>query len=328
MRVVVIGASGHVGGYLIPRLVAAGHEVVAISRGLREPYRPHRAWDSVQRLTVDREAEDAAGTFGPLVAGLGADVVIDMVCFTAASASQLVEAIRGRVPLLLSCGTIWTHGRAVEVPILEHEAQNAFGDYGTGKAEIEQLLLAESRRPGGLRSVVLHPGHITGPGWAMINPVGNLDLSVWQKLAAGDEVVIPNDGLETVHHVHADDVAQGFMLALERQAQAVGESFHLVSPRAVTLRGFADEAAGWFGHEARLRFAPFEEFRAQTSAEHAAASWEHITRSHSVSIEKAKRMLGYAPRYSSLAAVAEGLQWLIDDGQVDVGRRALAFNPH
>ena len=39
-RVVVIGATGHVGTYLVPRLVRAGHEVVALSRGEREPYRP------------------------------------------------------------------------------------------------------------------------------------------------------------------------------------------------------------------------------------------------------------------------------------------------
>ena len=36
MRVVVIGGSGHVGTYLIPRLVAAGHEVVNVSRGQRD----------------------------------------------------------------------------------------------------------------------------------------------------------------------------------------------------------------------------------------------------------------------------------------------------
>jgi len=29
MRMVVIGATGHIGTYLVPRLVAAGHEVVA-----------------------------------------------------------------------------------------------------------------------------------------------------------------------------------------------------------------------------------------------------------------------------------------------------------
>ncbi|MFZ0215941.1 MAG: NAD-dependent epimerase/dehydratase family protein, partial [Candidatus Dormiibacterota bacterium] len=34
-RIVVIGATGHVGTYLVPRLVRAGHEVLALSRGTR-----------------------------------------------------------------------------------------------------------------------------------------------------------------------------------------------------------------------------------------------------------------------------------------------------
>ena len=67
MRVVIIGGSGHVGTYLVPRLVAAGHAVIAISRGRREPYQPHAAWQSVQQIVADRDAEEAAGTFGARV---------------------------------------------------------------------------------------------------------------------------------------------------------------------------------------------------------------------------------------------------------------------
>jgi nucleoside-diphosphate-sugar epimerase len=64
MRVVVIGGSGHVGTFLVPRLVEAGHGVVSISRGQREPYQVHPAWQSVEQVTLDREAEEAEGTFG------------------------------------------------------------------------------------------------------------------------------------------------------------------------------------------------------------------------------------------------------------------------
>ena len=38
MRVIVVGATGHIGSFLVPRLVAEGHEVIAISRGERKPY--------------------------------------------------------------------------------------------------------------------------------------------------------------------------------------------------------------------------------------------------------------------------------------------------
>jgi hypothetical protein len=37
---------------------------------------------------------------------------------------------------------------------------------------------------------------------------------VFEKLANGEELQIPNFGLETVHHVHADDVAQAFECAI------------------------------------------------------------------------------------------------------------------
>lgn len=322
MRVVVVGATGHVGGYLVPRLVAAGHEIVAISRGQREPYRAHPAWSQVTRVVADRDAEDAAGTFAGRLADLDPDVVIDMVCFTPESAQQLVEGLRGRIELLLHCGTIWVHGHSAEVPVTEDAVRRPFGDYGVGKAAIEELLLHETRS-GGVRSAVLHPGHISGPGWPVIGPTGNTDLDVWSDLAAGRTVTLPNFGLETVHHVHPDDVAQAFQLALQRQSAAVGESFHVVSERAISLRGFAEAVARWFGREADLRFLPYEEFARNTTPEHAQTTWEHISRSPSASIDKARRLLGYAPGWTSLEAVAESVQWLQRNGQVDLGPHEL-----
>ena len=90
----MIGATGHVGTYLVPRLVRAGHEVVALSRGEREPYVPASEWRGVERVVVDREAEDAAGVFGERIAALAPDAVVDMLCFTPESARALVEALR------------------------------------------------------------------------------------------------------------------------------------------------------------------------------------------------------------------------------------------
>jgi nucleoside-diphosphate-sugar epimerase len=84
-RVVVIGATGHIGTYLVPRLVRAGHEVIALSRGTRDPYHQAPEWQSVQRIAGDRHTEDAAGSSGERVAGLRPDAVVDLLCFTAAS---------------------------------------------------------------------------------------------------------------------------------------------------------------------------------------------------------------------------------------------------
>jgi uncharacterized protein YbjT (DUF2867 family) len=53
MKVVVIGGTGHVGTYMIPQLVALGHEVTVVSRGQRSPYQDHPAWQSVQMVQMD-----------------------------------------------------------------------------------------------------------------------------------------------------------------------------------------------------------------------------------------------------------------------------------
>ena len=121
-RVVIIGGSGHVGTYLVPRLVGAGFEVINVSRGERKPYRPHGAWSTVQTVIIDREAADAAGAFGTQIAELQPDIVIDMICFTLESAQQLVEGLRGQVQHFLHCGTIWIHGASVVVPTTEDAA--------------------------------------------------------------------------------------------------------------------------------------------------------------------------------------------------------------
>jgi nucleoside-diphosphate-sugar epimerase len=320
-RVVVIGATGHVGTYLVPRLVRAGWEVVALSRGEREPYQPAPEWRAVQRVTVDREAQDAAGSFGERVAALGADAVIDMICFTPESAHQLVDALRPTRPLLVHCGTIWVHGPASRVPVTEDEPRTAYGEYGTGKAQIEALLRRETIA-GGVPSVVLHPGHISGPGWPVITPAGNLDPDVWRRLAAGAPLALPDLGLGVLHHVHADDVAQAFERALARPA-AIGSSFHVVSEQAMTLRGLATGVAAWFGREPVLELVDWPEFERRVGAEHAGTTRAHVARSIAASIERARAVLGYAPRFSSLDALREALRWLAANGHVDVDGQAV-----
>jgi nucleoside-diphosphate-sugar epimerase len=317
-KVVLIGGSGHVGSYLVPRLVAAGHEVMNVARGMREPYRPDAAWKSVETVVLDRAAEERSGGFGARIAALEPDIVIDMICFTLASAKQLVSALRGRISHFLHCGTIWVHGHAVAVPTSEAAPRHPFGEYGIQKAAIEAFLLGEARRDG-FPATVVHPGHIVGPGWAPLNPAGHFNPAVFTTLARGEALALPNFGLETVHHVHADDVAQLFMLAIANWGAAVGEAFHAVSPQAVTLRGYAEAVADWFGQEARLTFLPFDAWKADRTPEEATATWEHIARSPSCSIAKAERLLGYRPRYSSLAAVQESVSWLIAEGLVEAG---------
>jgi nucleoside-diphosphate-sugar epimerase len=203
VRVVVIGGTGHIGSYLVPRLVRAGHEVVSISRGQSQPYLADDGWAAVKQLELDKDAEEQRGTFGERVAGLRPDAVVDLLCYTMDSATQLAAALRGSPAYLLHCGTIWVLGPATAVPV------------------------------------------------------------------------------------------------------------------PLTMRGFAAAAAAWFGQEARLRYEPWETWRQQHDPEDVEHTRNHLRHSPCISMAKAARLLGYAPRYSSLDALHEAVTWLAEHGQIE-----------
>ncbi len=315
MKIVVIGGSGHIGSYLIPRLVEMGYETVNITRGKNKPYSSHPSWQSVQQVNMDRAREEAEGKFTEKVAALRPDIVMDLFCFTPDSARSMVEGLRGRIQHYISCGTIWVHGPGVVVPTTEDQARAPFGDYGIQKAAMEAYLLNEARLHG-FPATVLHPGHIVGQGWPPLNPAGHFNPEAFEKIGNGEELILPNLGLETVHHVHADDVAQAFIKAMTHWRSSIGEAFHVTSPAALTLRGYAERMSAWFGLKSNLGFLPWEEWRKTVSEEDALYTWDHIAHSPSLNISKAVKFLEYQPRYSSIEAVYESVRWLMDNGVI------------
>ena len=92
----------------------------------------------------------------------------------------------------------------------------------------------------------------------------------------------------------------------------------MVSAAALTLRGYAESVSAWFGKKAGLRFLPWDEWRKTVSKEEAEATWDHIAHSPNCSIAKARRFLDYQPRYGSLEAVYESLNWLVERGVIKV----------
>jgi nucleoside-diphosphate-sugar epimerase len=310
MRVTIIGGTGHIGSYLVPRLVGSGYDVTVIARGTRQPYFPDDHWSRVNRIFADRVAGEQDGSWAHLIRRLETEAIIDLTCFKLESARCLTEALAGdRSPFLLHCGTIWVYGRMAEVTD-EEAPRLPLETYGREKAAIEEYLLTIGQRDG-FPATVLHPGHIVGRGWWPLNPQGNFNPEVFAKLAAGEKLFLPEDGSATVHHVHADDVAQAFQLALGKPAASIYQSFNITSPQAMTLRSYATAMANGHDREPCLEFLSYDAWEQSLSPADREQSRRHLAHNSQVSIEKAKRILGYEPRYSSSDAVAEAVQWLM-----------------
>jgi len=198
---------------------------------------------------------------------------------------------------------------------VESDPVSPIDDYGRGKAESEKWLMRESRLSG-FPATCFRPGHIVGEGWVPTNPQGNSSPEVFSLIAQGKELTLPNLGNETLHHVHAVDVAQWIILAIENRVASVGEIFNTVSAQAITLRGYAEAVYRWFQKDPYITFKPFEDWVKGLDDAYAENSYGHVVRSSSHSIEKSRQRLGYHPRYSSLEAIYESLQALVADGKI------------
>jgi nucleoside-diphosphate-sugar epimerase len=308
MRVVVIGGTGHIGTYLVPSLVRAGHDVVVLSRGRRHAYSPDASWRDVEMVTCDRAVEEQDGRFGTRVAGLRPDAVVDLTCFTEDQARQLVEALDGQH--IVQTGSVWSYGASEVVPTTEDAPRFPYGAYGIAKLAVERYLTGQDR----VRASVVHPGHISGPGWLPIGPAGNLDPDVIRSLRADGSCLLPDRGGETVHHVHAEDVADLHQACLEQPDAAAGQSFNSVCTQALTLRGYAGLVARHFGHEPRLTFVPWDEFVARVGPAYGETTLDHIGRAPLFSMEKARAVLGFMPKHSVTDTVLEAIDaWVAAD---------------
>jgi nucleoside-diphosphate-sugar epimerase len=179
------------------------------------------------------------------------------------------------------------------------------GDYGIRKAEIESFLLGTAQE--GFPATILHPGHITGPGWTPINPAGNLDVKVFGRLEQGMTVALPFPGTATLQHVHADDVAQTFELAIAKRDASIGEAFHVAAAEPVTLIDYAHAVASWCDRDAMIDLMPWDEWRLTVSQRDAELTHDHLVHSPHASIAKASKILGFKPRYSAVDAVRNAL---------------------
>ena len=314
MKVVVIGGSGHIGTYLVPKLVREKHQVIMVSRGKSEPYIKDWTWEKAELVKLDRSNDL---DFSSKIAEMNADVVIDLICFKLDEVKEMVATLKETdLSHYLYCSTIWTHGRTETIPVDPNGEKHPLDEYGSQKYESEKYLKQENP-VNGFPATMISPGQICGPGWSIISPLGYGDDSVFQTIADGKEIKLPNLGMETLHPVHAEDVAQMFVDAMNNRTQALGQNFHAVSQDSLTLYGYAMAMYRYFGQEPKIDFLPWNKWRDYVGSERQAnIAYYHLARSGYYSIENARKLIGYAPRYTATQVVEASVQSYRERGVV------------
>lgn len=317
MKAVVIGGCGHIGTYLVPMLVDAGFEVTSITRGSSKPYAYDPAWNKVQAVHMDRSKEP---DFAQKVSSMKPDIVIDLINFRLEDTISMASALKkSTCSHYLYCSSCWAHGRAETLPLNPDDLKKEpLDEYGKDKLASETYLKDLYRREG-FPSTIIMPGQISGPGWTIINPWANKTILPFQKIADGEEIILPHFGMETLHHVHGYDVAQCFFKAVTHRNQAIGEAFDAVSGGSITLYGYAKLMYDFFGREPRISFAPWKEWCEYVGdPTECEDTYYHIARSGFFSTAKEEKLLEYQPRYTNVDTIKIAVQSYVDRGLVRV----------
>ena len=317
MKVIVIGAAGHIGTYLVPMLVNAGYDTIAITRKMTPPYEDAPAWHIVKRELLDRVN---TLDFIQKLKAMEPDIIVDLVNFNITDTPKIVDGFRHtNLSHYLYYSSCWAHGMAETIPFNPDDIRKEpIDDYGKDKFASE-MYLKDQFRQNGFPATVIMPGQISGPGWTIINPWGNTSMRVFQDIADGKEIALPNFGQEILHPVHGFDVAQVFFNAITHRNQAIGETFDAESATHITLYGFAKHMYAYFGQEAKIKFLPWPEWcKYEGNQKECDHTYYHIARSGVFSIEKARRLLQYQPKYTCIETIDLAVKSYIDRGLISV----------
>ncbi len=317
MRILVVGGTGHIGSYLVPRLLMGGHQVMVLARNpVPQHADPRLLWGSVEWIVADREQEERDGCWEARMRAVEAEVVVDITAQTPSQCQSMYRAFNGRLQHYLFTGTIWAYGPCERIPYEEHFPRKPICSYGCQNAASEAWLLRQYRTDG-FPATIIHPGHISGRRWLPIDPQGSRNgIGVYRKLATGQPVQLADNGLATLHHVHADDLAQLYEAAILNRERALGEAFNGVAPYAMSLLGCTRACAAFFGREAMVEFVPLAKMADFEGAESATIIASHAIMSPCCSIEKGRRLLDYRPRYTTERIYAECIEYLLECGQL------------
>jgi nucleoside-diphosphate-sugar epimerase len=319
----ITGATGFVGGHLAEACAARGFAVRALVR----PGSDTALLEQGGVRVVRGDLQDAS-SLPPAVEG------IDVVFHCAAKVGDwgpvddyrrvnveglrnLLEACRGRsLRRFVHFSTLGVyaarhhHGTEETEPLPPRHIDG----YTQSKVETEQLALRYHREHG-LPVVVLRPGFIYGPRDRTVLP------KLVENLRNG-KVRYLGSGKQALNTIYVANLVEAALLAMEKDA-AVGQIYNLTDGEYVSKRRFIGGIADGLGVPAPTRSVPlwfarlvayFLERGARKRNDPqppklTQARLKFLGLNLDFSIAKAKRELGYVPRWSFDQGIAETLAW-------------------
>lgn len=257
MKVLVTGADGFVGGWMIRELLRTGHHVVGATRIGAGPPRDLAEGERLRVQWVDFDLMSAESVSG--LADISTDAVIHLAAVAsgadarkdpgyawsvnAAGTARVAEAF-GRVraegrgdPLLLVVSTGEVYGQGQGRPSLETDPLEPASPYAASKVGAEVAAGEVSRRTG-LRTMIARAFPHTGPGQSDKYVIPALALRLRTAKRIGAPVINVGNMAPVRDLLDVRDVVRAYRLLLERGTP--GGVYNVASGRGQSLEDLVE----------------------------------------------------------------------------------------
>ena len=312
-KVIVTGGAGFIGSNLVERLLKDGAEEILIiddfSTGKKE-----NLHDSSKVHLVESKLEDINDLESQfkgydfcfhLAAGVGVQYIMDNLSdslLTNIQGTHIVfEACKeNNIPVLIT-STSEIYGTSKEES-WDEETKSLIGpttklrwSYAVSKMIDEFLALSEFEA-GNLKPIIVRLFNTIGPN--QVSDYGMVVPRFVESALKDEDLVIHGDGSQTRSFTWVGDVVDGLLRSGLHEA-AIGQEFNLAGGWEISTRRLAEKINSLAGNKAGIQFV-------------SRRKWDSKKRV-SASVEKARKLIGYAPEADFDWGLAQTVQWFRDN---------------
>jgi nucleoside-diphosphate-sugar epimerase len=317
MHVVITGGSGFLGINLTRFLLAKGHTVTCVDIS------PFDYEDCARAITfVKADIRDKAAL---LQAFAGADVVVhtaaalplyskeDIYSTDIVGSGNVAEAaFANNVQRLVHISSTAVYGIPDHHPLVETDALVGVGPYGEAKIEAERI--CEAFRAKGMCVPVIRPKSFIGPERLGVFAM----LYDWAHTGHNFPVLGSGDNL--YQYLDVEDLCGAIYLTMTLDPKIANDTFNIGAKVFRTVKQDFQAVLDAAGHGKRILPFPatpviwalrvLEAFKLSPLYKWV---YETVSKESFVSIEKAERVLGYAPQFSNSDALLRNYRWYLDN---------------
>jgi UDP-glucose 4-epimerase len=303
-RILVTGGAGFVGGALARRLVEAGARVTVLDdlfTGQADEI-PTGA-EFVEGSVTDGPLVDELVAASSLVFHLAARNIIastanprdDFATNIGGTLNVLLAARQGKVERVVYSSSASVYGNPRSIPINEDDRVATLSPYAVSKLGGENYCQAfyESY---GLPTACVRYSNVYGPGQRPDNPYCGVVSKFLVDAHAGRPLSIHGDGEQTRDYTYIDDAVEATLLAAIRP-RAEGEVFNVGTGIEVSVNALARSVGRALDKRIELNYVDRRDI-------------DNIRR-RVVNIEKARRMLRWAPQVTLNVGLDRTVEWFL-----------------